>query len=165
MTMTCKNVSKDSKTESSWEETKNKNYDVRCSDNYSEILQPNTAALKCDQASSDIYARPSQPDIVNSHPPTPCYKDNHDYTNPYGDYREFKSEHNLVNHLQYDNYFNPFTQITVPVCTSSVKSISDYCTASPLYGNIDQAYGKERLRPLSKDSEDDLNESSPGTHV
>ena len=145
MMMTCKNLSK-----SSLKGTQNKNYEARCSDDYSEILQSNTEA--------DTPARPSKPDIVNSHPSTLSYKDN-----PHC--REFKSEHNLVNHLEYSNYFNTFTQITVPVCTSSVKSMADYCTASPQFRNIDNTFDNEGFRSINRHKKNYINESSPGTHV
>ena len=160
--MTCKNLSNVQKSESSLEETQQKNSIARCSDTYSEILQTNSAPSKSNHTYLDLYGRPSQPDIVKLHPPTPHYKDNHDCGYRF---RGVQTDHNLLNHLQYDNYFNPFTQNTVPMCTSSVKSISDYCSPSMLYENQDNTYWNEKSRFNQTDNKGDLNESSPGTHV
>ena len=157
--------------------TESRVYDDRCSNASSETTESNTTSSLSSKGSREspesfsernFTSTKIQPDIVNSHPPTPIYSHNYDYANQYSDYRQFKSEHNLVDHLQFDNYFNPFTQITVPVCTSSVKS-SAGCN-SPLYGNIDPAYvtntGNGELRTISGScKEDNLNESSAGTHV
>merc|ERR1711892_437916 len=171
--MTCRNVSKASESRRSWSETQTRVYDDRCSNASSETTESNTTSSVSSKDSPESCRRNEdstaeiQPDIVNSHPGTPLYNHNYDYADQYGDYRHFKSEHNLVNHMQFDNYLNPFKQLTVPVCTSSVKSSAGY--NSPTYGNIDPVYsttiGESGLRTISGCSTADLNESSAGTHV
>jgi len=169
--LTCKNVSKASETEVAWNEKHSKTCDNRCLDSSSVSYRTNTKTTKGSSIGPESYGilPASQPDIVNSHPPTPSHIEGHDYANPYSDYRQFKSERHLVNHLQYDNYFNPFTQMTVPVCTSSVKSSTSYNTPSHLYGNVDHGAASisrnNEHNGMCGNDEDDLDESSPRTHV
>ena len=100
------------------------------------------------------------------------YGNSHQYTNRaynnsdnYAAYRQFSSEHDLLDHTKYSNYSNPYLQS---------NEFNSHTNAS--YGVLgsrnDQMYSSGRFNAVAQKlsvigsvSAEDLNESSIGTHV
>jgi len=177
--MTCRKVAKTKSDNSSWPKTTHQIQPDRFSNSSSDSPTESntTSSMSTDEDLDGSDSLPeyhanyvkSQPDLFprNSNVyASNYYSRNYSNSNNYSDYRQFSSEHDLLDQTKFSgNYQNPYLQ--------SVSPVSDV-SLGPSYGNIpnrnDPRYlsGRENalLHKLQGHvSAEELNETSIGTHV
>ena len=181
--MTCRKVAKTKSDNSSWPKTSHQiqpdRFSNSSSDSPTESNTTSSMSTEEDLDGSDSlpeyhanYVK-SQPDLFprNSNVyASNYYSRNYSNSNNYSEYRQYNSEHDLLDHTKFaGNYHNPYLQSVSPVSDFSLGS-----NIGPSYGNIpnrnDPLYlsGRENalLHKLQGHvSVEELNETSIGTHV